>query len=57
MDKPEIFDDKFFVGHGVDMRLTPEGDEFLNQINSFKTEFITIVDSLNSGKSNVKKLV
>tara|TARA_B110000908_G_scaffold49203_1_gene60114 strand:+ start:135 stop:1715 length:1581 start_codon:yes stop_codon:yes gene_type:complete len=53
MDKPEYFDDKFFVGHGVEMRLTPEGDEFLNQINSFKTEFITIVDSLNSGKSNV----
>ena len=52
MDKPEHFDNLFFIGNGVDMKLTNEGKEFLNQIKIFKTGFISIVDSLNVGRSN-----
>ena len=37
MDKPDYFDNKFFIGsQGV---LKPEGQEFLDKINQFKTFF------------------
>ena len=50
MDKPDYFDNKFFIGsQGV---LKPEGQEFLDKIIEFKTEFIAVVDSLNVGKSD-----
>ena len=50
MDKPDYFDNKFFIGsQGV---LKPEGQEFLDKIKEFKTEFIAVVDSLNAGKSD-----
>jgi len=50
MDKPDYFDNKFFIGsQGI---LKPEGQEFLDQIIEFKTEFIAVVDSLNVGKSD-----
>ena len=50
MDKPDYFDNKFFIGsQGV---LKPEGQEFLDKIKEFKTEFIAVVDSLNVGKSD-----
>ena len=50
MDKPDYFDNKFFIGsQGV---LKPEGQEFLDKIIEFKTEFIAVVDSLNIGKSD-----
>ena len=50
MDKPDYFDNKFFIGsQGV---LKPEGQEFLDKIKAFKTEFIAVVDSLNVGKSD-----
>jgi gliding motility-associated protein GldM len=50
MDKPDYFDNKFFIGsQGV---LKPEGQEFLDKIIEFKTEFIVVVDSLNVGKSD-----
>ena len=50
MDKPDYFDNKFFIGsQGV---LKPEGQEFLDEIQAFKTGFIAVVDSLNVGKSD-----
>lgn len=50
MDKPDYFDNKFFIGsQGV---LKPEGQEFLDKIIEFKTEFIAVVDSLKVGKSD-----
>jgi gliding motility-associated protein GldM len=50
MDKSGYFDNKFFIGsQGV---LKPEGQEFLDKIKAFKTEFIAVVDSLNVGKSD-----
>ena len=50
MDKPDYFDNKFFIGsQGV---LKPEGQEFLDKIKQFKTDFIAVVDSLNVGKSD-----
>jgi gliding motility-associated protein GldM len=50
MDKPDYFDNKFFIGsQGV---LKPEGQEFLDKIKQFKTNFIAVVDSLNAGKSD-----
>ena len=50
MDKPDYFDNKFFIGsQGV---LKPEGQEFLDKIKEFKSEFIAVVDSLNAGKSD-----
>ena len=50
MDKPDYFDNKFFIGsQGV---LKPEGQEFLDKIIQFKSDFIAVVDSLNVGKSD-----
>jgi len=50
MDKPDYFNNKFFLGsQGV---LKEEGQEFLDRIESFKTEFVAVVDSLKTGKSD-----
>ncbi|MDA9056732.1 gliding motility protein GldM [Flavobacteriaceae bacterium] len=50
MDKPDYFNNKFFLGsQGV---LKPEGQEFLDKIKAFKTEFVAVVDSLKTGKSD-----
>ena len=50
MDKPDYFDNKFFLGsQGV---LTDDGQRFLDEIKAFKTGFMTVVDSLNAGKSD-----
>jgi len=50
MDKPDYFDEKFFLGsQGV---LKEEGQEFLDKIKAFKTGFVAIVDSLKTGKSD-----
>ena len=50
MDKAEYFDEKFFIGsQGV---LKEEGQEFLDKIKAFKTEFVAVVDSLKTGKSD-----
>ena len=50
MDKPDYFDNKFFIGsQGV---LKAEGQEFLDKIKAFKTEFVAVVDSLKTGKSD-----
>ena len=50
MDKPDYYDNKFFIGsQGV---LKEEGQEFLDKIKAFKTEFVAVVDLLKTGKSD-----
>ena len=40
MDKPDYFDNKFFIGsQGV---LKPEGQEFLDKIKAFKTDLLQL---------------
>jgi gliding motility-associated protein GldM len=48
MDKPDYYDEKFFIGETY----TNEGKEFIQEIVSFRNEFVELVDSLNQGKSD-----
>ena len=48
MDKPDFYDEKFFIGE----TFTDEGKEFIREIVSFRDDFVALVDSLNQGKSD-----
>ena len=48
MDKPDYYDQKFFIGETY----TDEGKEFVQEIVNFRDDFVTLVDSLNQGKSD-----
>ena len=43
MDKPDFYDEKFFIGE----TFTDEGKEFIREIVSFRDDFVALVDSLN----------
>jgi gliding motility-associated protein GldM len=51
MDKGDFLDQKFFQGD----KLSPEGEEFINNMNSYRTEMLSIVGEGNSSSERLKK--
>jgi len=51
MDKRDIVDEYFFIGDGF----TPEGQQFLDNINGYRNQIIEIVGENNSLASNINK--
>ena len=52
MDKPDYYDKKFFANSAANAKLTKQGEDFVNNVRSFKDDFVKIIDSLLIGDKN-----